>query len=91
MVISQEICLASMQERDAPKEWKMKVMQKLTVQEWSRDSQKQVTKGGYGCLEVKKIEPHVLHEQKPMEGLNDGVKQLGERRDSVVFSFRNKS
>lgn len=60
------------------------------VQEWFRDNQKQVTKGGYGCLEAKKIEPHVLHEQKPMEGFNDGVKQLGERRDNVSFFFKKQ-
>lgn len=53
MTISQETCLASMQEKEAPREWHMKIMQKLMVQEWSRDYQKQVTKGGYGSLEVK--------------------------------------
>lgn len=68
---SQETCLAFMQEKEAPREWHMKIMQKLMVQEWSRDYQKQVTKGGYDSLEVKKIEPHAVavHEQKPMEGL----------------------
>lgn len=73
--------------REALKEWQMKIMQQLMVQKWSRDYQKQVTKGGCGCFEVKKIEAHVVREQKPMEGLNDGVKQLGEGR---FFFFQNK-
>lgn len=76
--------------REALKEWQMKIMQQLMVQKWSRDYQKQVTKGGYGCFEVKKIEAHVVREQKPMEGFNDGVKQLGEGREGF-FSFRTKT
>lgn len=31
MTISQETCLASMQEKEASKEWQMKIMQKLMV------------------------------------------------------------
>lgn len=61
-----------MQEKAAPKEWQMKIMQKLMVQEWSRDYQKQVTRVGYGCPEVKKIEPQGSGRLKRMTVIHEG-------------------